>query len=485
VITANGSGSLTGELDSNSNKGASGLIAFTGYYTVDTSNIGLMTILPSVSGQPAFNFAFSADGPTPYQNLQFIRYDDTDVTGSGTGTTDIGAGFATLRSSISLAAGSWVFGFTGETPCTTLGGTINTGTCNAGTPSPYGPLSAAGVFTVDGSSTVTGGEEDASGMCPQSASDCTASNYNASFEASSYINADSTGRGSITLTSGDALYPNPPSHFIYYVVSSTEIVMMSSDSHATNSLVGGDVVLQQGTIGNSTLANGATLIPYGLSANNGDGASVYATQSGAQVVLVTVTNPDNSTNCSGSPSFGVFIYQNNGGNYQAKAQGTQCVSVAGNGRLTFTGAGDQAPVGYVASSSFGFLSQQVSSAGNSPGLLRSELQTATAFSSTSCDMIYGTLPPPVPMTVDAGYVSSASCPATAYSSTEFSSSSYGLLESGSGTLNTSAPNSSGVITGVTDDKGNNRTIVVISGTKGLVLDANQGETTPFLNIVQQ
>jgi len=484
VITANGSGSLTGELDSNSNKGASGLIAFTGYYTVDSNNIGSMTILPEASGQPAFNFAFSADGPSPYQNLQFIRYDDTDVTGSGTGTTDIGAGFAKLRSSMSLAAGSWVFGLTGETPCTTLGGTINTGTCNAGTPSPYGPLSAAGVFTVDGSSTVTGGEEDAAGMCPQSASDCTAYNYNASFEASSYTNADSTGRGSITLTSGDTLYPDAPTHFIYYVVSSTEIVMMSSDSHATYSLLGGDVVLQQsGTIDNTILAGGTTMIPYSLSAKNGDGASVYPRQSNAQVVMVTVTNPD--TNCSGNtPSFNVTVYQNSGGDYEgAQPQGTMCVAVSANGRLTFTGAGTHAPVGYVAGSSFAFLSQQVSSPGDSPGLLRTEAQTATTFS--SCDMIYGTLAPPVPMTVDVGYSSSGSCPTTSYSTIDSYSDSYGLLGSESGTLNTSAPNSSGVITGVTDDKGNNRTIFVISGTKGLSLDSNQGDTTPFLTVVQK
>jgi hypothetical protein len=152
--------------------------------------------------------------------------------------------------------------------------------------------------------------------------------------------------------------------------------------------------------------------------------------------------------------------------------------------LTFTGGGGQ-PVGYVAGSSLAFLTQQVSGSGDSPGLIRTELQTATALSGTSCDLFYGTLPPPTLMTVDAGYSSSGSCPTTSYSTTDYYSDAYGVLGTEAGTLNTSTPNSSGVITGVTDDKGNNRTIVIISGTKGLVLDANQGDTTPFVSIVQK
>jgi hypothetical protein len=47
------------------------------------------------------------------------------------------------------------------------------------------------------------------------------------------------------------------------------------------------------------------------------------------------------------------------------------------------------------------------------------------------------------------------------------------------------PNSSGVITGVTDSQGNNSTIIVVSGTKGLVIDANEGDSTPSLFILQK
>lgn len=491
-MTADGAGNLTGEFDSNNSKGfdsgSSGPISFTGYYTVSSSNIGFLAIVPQVNEQAAFSFAFSAEGSTTYQKLQFIRYDDTDVPVSGTGANDIGAGFAELQTSATLATGSWVFGFQGETPCTTLGGTINTGTCSAGTPSPYGPLGAAGVFTLNGSGTVTTGEEDASAVCPQTASSCSAYNYNAVSLSGSYGSPDGSGRGTITLTPGGTLYPDAPTHFVYYVVSSTEIVMISSNSHATYSMLGGDVVLQQGAIGNGTLANDTTLIPYMLGARNGDGASIYPTQSTAQIVIVGVTNPGGS--CSGAPSFNITIYKNDGGNYQAaQSQGTLCVSVASNGRLTFTGAGANAPVGYVtgsgtAGSSFAFLSQQVKSAGDSPGLLRTELQTATAFTSSSCDMSYGTLPPPVPMTVNVGYLSSTSCPTSAYSSTWDESGSGGLLESGAGTTDVGT-DSSGVISPDTDSAGNNETILVITPTRGLVLDANPGDTTPYLSILQQ
>jgi hypothetical protein len=343
---------------------------------------------------------------------------------------------------------------------------------------PYGPLSEVGVFTTGSSSSLTG-EEDASAVCPQSASSCGAYNYSAVTLAGSYGTADSDGRGTVTLTPTGSLYPDAPTHFLYYVVSPTEIVMMSSDSHVTYSLLGGDVALQQGTIGNSTITTGETLLPYGLLPANGDGTSVYPTQAGAQVVYLSVTNP--GSGCSGTPSVAITIYQNNDGNYQVKPQGTTCVNIASNGRLTITGAGS--PVGYVASGSLAMMSQQVSNPGDNPGMLRMETQTAVAFS--TCNMFYGTLAPPTPMGVGVGYTSATSCPTTTYAQTGYSSSSYGLLETSAGTENVATPNSSGVSAGATDSQGNNYTIIVISGTKGLVIDANQGDTTPTLTIMQK
>jgi hypothetical protein len=487
-MTADGSGHLTGEFDGNSSGsgldgGFSGPVAFTGYYTIDSSNTGLITLLPQFTGQGALSLAFSAGNlgtsPAVYQSLEIIRYDDTGAPNSGSGTNEVGSGFAQLQTSTTLAAGSWVFGFDGETPCTTAGGNSS---CTAGLPAPYGPLSAAGVFTANSSGLVTTGEEDASAMCPQSASNCAAYNYNEVSLAGSYGTADSAGRGTITLTPTGSLYPDVPTHYLYYVVGPTEVVMMSSDSHVTYSLMGGDVALQQGTISNSTFANGMTVIPYGLYSIQGDGVSVYPTHSIAQVMTALVTNPDN-TNCSGLPSLGLTMYQNHSGNYQAQPVGTMCVSIASNGRMTFPGAGFNAPVGYVASSGLTLMDSQVSTPGDSPGVMRTELQTATAF--TTCNMFSGTLPPPVPMTVNAGYLSAGSCPATTYSQIGYASYSYGLLESGTGTVTVGTPNSSGVISGVFDSGGSTSTIVVISGTRGVVLDADPGDTTPKLSILQK
>jgi ligand-binding sensor domain-containing protein len=486
-MTADGSGNLIGEMDFNNKSGlngglSSGPVAFTGYYTVSSSNVGLITLLPQLTGQNALSYAFSAGSlgtsPVVYQSLQLIRYDDTGVNSIGPGTNEIGGGFAKLRTSATLGTGSWVFGFNGETPCTTAGG--NTG-CAAGPTSPYGPLSEVGVFTTGSSSSLTG-EEDASAVCPQTAGSCTAYNYSAVTLAGSYGTADSDGRGTVTLTPTGSLYPDPPTHYLYYAVSATEVVMMSSDSHVTYSMLGGDVALQQGTIGNNTFANGVTLLPYGLLPGDADGASVYPTVSSAQIVYGSVTNPD-STNCSGSPSLAITIYQSHNGNYQVQPQGTLCVNIAGNGRLTFPGAGLNAPVGYVAGSGLAFMSQQASNPGDSPGMLRTEPQTATAFS--TCDMFSGTLPPPTLMTVGVGYMSASSCPTTTYTQTGYSSYPYGLLESGTKTLTIGTPNSSGVSAGATDSQGNNYTIIVISGTKGLVIDANQGDTTPTLTILQK
>ena len=480
-MTADGNGNLTGELDFNNKNGlsggSSGAVAFTGYYTVSSSNVGLITLLPQLTGQNAINFAFSAGNlSTVYQSVELIRYDDTSVTTSGTGTNEIGAGFAKLQTATTLATGNWVFGFDGETPCTSAGGNSS---CALLT-SPYGPLSAAGVFTTNGSGGVTTGEEDAAAVCPQGSSSCGAFNYAAVTLTGSYGAADGLGRGTVTLTPISGLYPDAPTHYLYYVLASTEAVMMSSDSHATFSLLGGDVVLQQGTIGNSTLANGVVMLPYGLLPSNGDGVSAYPNQTGAQVVFATVANP--GSGCSGTPSLAVNIYQNNNGSYEFKPQGTMCIAIAANGRMTFPGSGLNAPVGYVASSNLTFMSQQVSGPGDNPGLLRTEPQTATAFS--TCNLFGGPLAPPVLMTVGVGYTSASSCPTTTYSQTGYQSNSYGLLESGTETLNIGTPNSSGVATG-TDSQGNNITVVVISGTRGLSLDANQGDSTPTLSVLQK
>jgi hypothetical protein len=129
------------------------------------------------------------------------------------------------------------------------------------------------------------------------------------------------------------------------------------------------------------------------------------------------------------------------------------------------------------------MSQQVSNPGDNPGILRTEPQTATAF--TTCNMFGGTLPPPVPMTIGTGYTSASSCPTTTYTQTGYQSYSYGLLESGTQTLTIGTPNSSGVVTGATDSAGNNYTVIVVSGTKWLVIDANQGDTTPALSTLQK
>jgi hypothetical protein len=129
------------------------------------------------------------------------------------------------------------------------------------------------------------------------------------------------------------------------------------------------------------------------------------------------------------------------------------------------------------------MSQQVSQAGDNPGILRVEPQTATAF--TTCDVFTGALPPPVPMAIGTGYTSASSCPSTSYTQTGYSSYSYGLLEQGTKGLTIGTPNSSGVVTGATDTLGNNLTVIVINGTRGLTLDANQGDTTPTLSILQK
>jgi len=88
------------------------------------------------------------------------------------------------------------------------------------------------------------------------------------------------------------------------------------------------------------------------------------------------------------------------------------------------------------------------------------------------------------MTVGVGYTSASSCPTTTYSQTGYQSGSNGLLESGTETLTIGTPNGSGIAAG-TDSQGNNITVVVISGTRGVTIDANPGDTTPAISVLQK
>ncbi len=358
-VAFNGSGTVTGELDHNDRNGTSSQNAtFTGSYTYGANNLGTLVLVPNVSGTSPIVFAFAGtglSGATP-QTLRLIQLDDTLAQGTAS-SGQMGSGVARLQTSASFAPPtlnqSFVFGMQGETPCVL----INGNGCTNATVSPFGPLSMVGKFTGNGAGTITFGEEDGAGVN---------TNYAAITMTGTYTNPDSSGRGTITFAYTGSNVPLAPTHYVYYLVNSGEMLLLSSDGHANFSLLSGDALVQNTTFTTSTLAG--NYIGWETAGYNGDGISTYPIESGGQLFVVSVSSPGSLT---------VFNDQNSSGNVSLEqTQGTDPFSIDANGRI----ASGNVTL-YAASSSrlFGTV-QPGATGGGGPGLITLQQQTGSGFS---------------------------------------------------------------------------------------------------------
>jgi hypothetical protein len=375
-ITFSGTGTVTGEVDSNNaNKSASTNSAVTGYYTYGSDNRGTLVIVSS--GGSGIELAFSGEnftGSTPH-TLRLMEFDDTAVPGNGAA---VGSGIAKLQTSAAFSSAtlnqSFAFGLQGETPCNNDSG-VNP---SCATISPFGTLSAAGQFTGNNSGVITSGEEDAAGVN---------TSYSAISLSGSYTNPDSSGRGTLVLTPSGTTYPAAGSNFIYYIVNSGEMFLMSSDGHQSYSLLAGDALVQSGSFSNSTLSG--NYVAYQQTGNNGDGVSVFPTQLDSSLIYISVQS---------STQLSATIDENNGsgGLKLEQTQGPFTYSVASNGRMTI---GSGAPVFYLASSAALFGTEQPAS-GDSAGLITGVQQTPGTFTCGPTSGNFAVNVPPTPFPVD-------------------------------------------------------------------------------------
>ncbi|MES2393902.1 MAG: putative Ig domain-containing protein, partial [Acidobacteriota bacterium] len=184
------------------------------------------------------------------QEIRLTEFDDTQAATGDSGGA-MASGIARLQTSAPYPATyleqAFAFGLEGETPCTNYNSTNPT--CGQ-TVAPFGPLAAAGVLTGT-SLTALSGKLDAAGV------------------GTTYNNVTLTGtstapngllgfRGSLTLNYTGTLFPVPPAHFAYYAVSNSEFFFISTDSHATMSLLSGDAIAQGGPFSNGSF-NGVYL----------------------------------------------------------------------------------------------------------------------------------------------------------------------------------------------------------------------------------
>ena len=221
----------------------------------------------------------------------------------------------------------------------------------------------AGEFNSTGSGTLSG-EVDADSGGSGSGS----GPVNVTLSASDFSVA-STGRGtaSITFTSEATI------NFAFYVVNSSEMLMMAVDTSQTPPMViAGQVLQQSGSFTNASL----------------NGVSVIEMQGGDSQSSPNVTAGFVTTN--GAGSFSINADQNQAGT-MGTLSGSGTYSVSSNGRMTLTGVGSNPPVFYLISQNQAF----VVGTDNSVTVGKMTPQVGSGFTNASLNGSYlgGSQPP--------------------------------------------------------------------------------------------
>jgi sugar lactone lactonase YvrE len=469
-LTFDGNGNMTNaEVDvmnpnSSSDQLSSGL---TGTYEVGSDNRGLILITPP--GQHPLELAIAVSNFTGAvgHTFNFIELDDTIAANGGSGG-ELGAGIGKFATTTAFASSTlnatFVFGFEGESPCTNYNSTNPS--CPQ-TVTPFGPVTAAGYFTANGSGSITAGEQDAQAV---------GNNYNAiSLAGSTYTNPDATyGRGTITLAYTGTTYPVAPTHFAYYVVNSGELFVLSTDGHLNNTMLSGDVLVQPSGVFSGSAPNplSGTYIGYDISGTNGDGVSYFPTQSDAQLLMITASG----TNLT------PLADENNAGQIKLNENfGTIPYTVDAHGRLNL-GSGE--PIFYFASLTQGFGTTQAQSSTDNPGLLTLQKQTVATYSNASINGTYafGPIAPSVFTSNNSGiFVSTGTGTAT---TTSDNSQNTGVISQGSTGTYTLTTAANGRTTAI-DSSNSTNVLYLISPTNAVFLNANPSNKAPTITVSQK
>jgi hypothetical protein len=285
-LNANGAGVLSGVAYANTTSGVQTAVTVTGSYTLGSSGRGFM-VLTSGGSTNVYTIAAANLVSGVAQSFSISEFDNT--TGA-TGTTNA-TGVAKLQTTSAFAAstltGTFAFGLTGESPCS-----------SCVTPAPlYGPLAAVGIFTANGVSTIGSGQEDAAAY----GANYTGITLTGTFTAPS----TTTGIGTLHFTTTGTTFSAPPADFAYVIVSASEMLLMSSDTHATTALLSGDAQLQKQTTYSATSLSG-TMIGYESQGNGGNGSNAYPTALNAILTDLAITGSGTATFAQDANRAGTF-----------------------------------------------------------------------------------------------------------------------------------------------------------------------------------
>src|SRR4029077_2704290 len=283
-------------------------------YSVGSDHRGCLTISTS-AGTQTFRFSLSAISSGVASNGRIIEFDNTGSNAAGVLRKQNTAAFAT-----SQISGNFAFGVSSPD----LGG---------------GKFAAIGLISLNGGGGFNGSPASVVDFNDKGSVDNNGTVYPAnpiSLTQGAY-NIFASGRGAFSFVPTGGTTVNT----ILYVVSSSEMLMLSSDPQSGNGLFVGSALKQTAaSFSASSLSAKSILYTTGL-VNNG-GTPVSRVSGG----IPTITSVGN---------FSFSGQQNDGGNISAQAA-TGTYSVATDGRVTFAGGGGGgAPIIYLVSANKGFV----------------------------------------------------------------------------------------------------------------------------------
>jgi len=326
-FTADGAGNLTGGLeDLNSTSQA-----FVGTYAIYADNRGIFKLMTSPGGTDlgTFRFAVGSISAGVASKARFEEFDTSGTRGGGFIEKQDPTAFSTAK-----IAGDYAFGVSSVIRSIS---------------SSIGNFGAAGRFTAAAGAISSGSiDEDDNGTVTS----------NTAFTGTYSVAAN--GRGTLTLDVTGS--PNPV-NAVFYVVSSSELLVQSSDAADVNSLFAGTILQQTGagTFSNASLNAASVIGLHGVNSSAGN-----------DVVLgiLSIPSAGNFTLAADENNAGAMTALNQAGNYAAAA----------NGRVTVTGTSHPL-VFYLVGANQGFVVGTVADA--STGFF--EPQTGGPFSATSAN----------------------------------------------------------------------------------------------------
>jgi hypothetical protein len=415
-------------------------------YSVGSDHRGCLTISTS-AGNQKFRFSLSAIPAGVASNGRIIEFDNTGSNTSGVLRKQDLAAFST-----SQISGNFAFGASGSI----VGG---------------GKFAAIGLVSFNGGGGFNGSPGSVVDFNNKGSVDGNGTTYpvNPISLTNGAYNIFTSGRGvfSFLPTGGTAV------NTILYVVSSGELLIMSSDAQSSNHLFVGSALKQTlASFSASSLSAKSILYTTGLGNNGGTPGSRVSAG------ILTITSPGN---------FSFSGQQNSAGNISAQSA-TGTYSVASDGRVTFAGGGGGgAPIFYLVSADKAFVlfTDGSGSSNVESGFL--EPQSGSPFSNSSANGTYafGTYQPE-----DTGVDLSSGVAALSAGNITGTSddNSSGTLTAGSAFSDTYSIDATGlgsIPSNCTLGTNCNNIFFVISPTKFVLLKTKAGSADPNLQIAEQ